>query len=515
MRIENYDFMDALKWLAGRIHYVLPQPSQSNAVKQNARVKEKIAEINKITARFFYDFLHEDTEDAKQARFYLEKRGISKAIQKRFGLGLSPAGWDGLTVYLKTKEYSPVEIAEAGLAKVNNSGGYYDRFRERLMFPILDLHNRVIGFGGRMLGQNEPKYLNSPETPLFDKSRHLYGLNLARKAKHNEIILVEGYMDVIGLHQAGFINTAGVLGTSLTAEHTRLLKRINCETVILLMDSDKAGESAVLRAIPILLSGGLKVKVLQVTDAKDPDEYIQQYGAESFARLLGQAQSHITFRVNLLRKKYDLSDTGQRVSFTQKAAVVLAALESAIETDAYAGEIAASTGISQAAILTEVGKQKGLQTADTLRPFRSRISRNDKGLNEARKSMLNLVLSNTDACRVLRESGLLKPVELIDSLSKNLLEIAFSHDSDAPIAPADIVTRFETVEEQQQVAEILNRKTIHGEMKKNLFSMAAVIKVAWLNEQLESKPSNDLKAINTLSASIRNIQKQYITMSNG
>jgi DNA primase len=519
MRIENYDFLDALKWLADRVHYTLPQPTQTKAIKKNAQLKERIAEINQKAARFFYDRLQEDTQEARMARDYLDVRGINAGLRVRFGLGLSPAGWDGLATYLKGLHYTQDELHQAGLIKPNKNQGFYDRFRDRLMFPIIDLHNRVIGFGGRIIDKGEPKYLNSPETPLFDKSRQLYGLSLARKAKADEILIVEGYMDVIGLHQAGFANTVGVLGTALTAEHTRLLRRASCQSVVLLMDSDPAGTTAALRAIPILLAGGLKVKVLQVTDAKDPDEYIQSFGAKQFARQLQAAQSHIAFRVGLLRKQYDINNTEQRIAFTQQAAQVLATLSSTIETDAYAGEIAASTGISQAAILAEVQKQRGKNgTTAPLRPPRARTSmgnqRHQKGLWEARKGLLNLITSNPMACHALKQSKYLSPEEMGDELCQTLMQIVFDADEKSLVHAADLIARFQTVEEQQKVAEILNRPQVEGEAEKNLNDMASVVKRAWLENQKDLH-STDLNIVKMLHERMKTLQTQYITMPNG
>jgi DNA primase len=515
MRIENYDFMDALRFLADRIHYVLPQPEQSKAVKQAARSREKTAEINQKAARFFYDYLQGSAEEAVLARSYLDKRGIPPLLRRRFGLGLSPAGWDGLITYLRGMDYTPADLQEAGLAVPNKRQGHHDRFRERLMFPIMDLNDRVIGFGGRILEKGEPKYLNSPETPLFDKKRHLYGLLLARKAKAKEIIIVEGYMDVIGLHRAGFINTAGVLGTALSADHARLIKRINCESVILLMDSDQAGTNAALRAIPVLLAGGLKVRVLQVTEAKDPDEYIRQYGAKPFAKLLETAQNHINFRVDILRKQYNLRETDQRVAFTQEAAAILATLSSAIETDAYTQEIAAATGISPDAILAETQKQRGAPSGVVpLRPLRTRTGpRGEHGLREARKGLINLALTYSPACRALKESRYLSPEEMGDELSRRLLELAFENVNPL-LAPADIITRFETIDEQQKAAEILNLPAIQGDTEKNVNAMAFVIKLAWLDRQIETNAA-DANAVNTLFERKRNLHKQYITIPNG
>jgi len=262
MRLENLDFVDALKLLADRVHYSLPDANAAPTAKIRAKEREFTAELNKQAARYYYDQLQQNTSEAELTRNYLEGRGVHTSLQKRFGLGLAPPGWDGLMSHLSAPGS---ELATAGLAiqSQKNQSRYYDRFRRRLMFPIIESTGRVVGFGGRALpgGEDgEAKYINSPDTPLFNKSRQLYGLNLARKTRPNEIIIVEGYMDVLALHQAGFQNAVGVLGTSLTSEHVRLLKRANINTVTLLLDSDDAGIRAAERAIKELLNGGLGIR---------------------------------------------------------------------------------------------------------------------------------------------------------------------------------------------------------------------------------------------------------------
>jgi DNA primase len=277
-RIENLDFVDALKLLADRVHFNLPEKGTGSAIQAAAR--ETAAKINKEAARFFFDYLHEENPDAAAAREYLKNRGITSEFARKFGLGLSPDAWDGLLK--KFPDTAPEVFETAGLVKKGNKN-YYDRFRNRLMFPIIDLRQRVIGFGGRIMGNDEgAKYINSPETALFKKSECLYGLNHAKKARSNEIIVVEGYMDVIAMHLHGFTNCVGVLGTTLKNTHARLLKNAGANTVILMLDSDDAGIKAALRAIPVLIKEELKVKILNLTEAKDPDEYLSRFGADKF-----------------------------------------------------------------------------------------------------------------------------------------------------------------------------------------------------------------------------------------
>lgn len=525
MKIENYDFTEALKLLADRVHFILPQPQQTKAARQAYRDKEIMAEMHAKAARFFYDNLQADTPEARAARQYLDKRGVAPKIRVKYGIGLSPPDWDKLFDYLKEQGYEPRLIAAAGLAATSQkrTDTYYDRFRGRLMFPILEAGGKVIGFGGRVMDGGEPKYLNSPETPLFNKSRCLYGLNLARKAKASEMILVEGYMDVISLYQAGFYNVAGVLGTALTGEHARLLKRGNCESVLLLLDSDEAGTAAALRAIPALLASGLKVRVLQVTGAKDPDEYIKQYGPVHFGRLLETARSHVAFRVELLRRKYDLSQTEQRVAFTQEAAALLASLSSAIETDAYMKEIAALTGISPDAIRAEV--ERGRATEEKVGAsgyIRPRSKSGDAGLNGARGGLLQILFSNPAACRALERSGALMPAETGDEVTAKLLTLAFACGrANRTLAAADALTYFDTLEEQQRASELLRGAQFFDsdtEVEKALNEMISVIKRAWIEHRIqtiEARGENSLNAVKTLQEARRNLQKQYITMTDG
>ncbi|MDR1664350.1 MAG: DNA primase [Clostridiales bacterium] len=533
MRYENYDFLEALKFLADRVHYILPQAAADGAAAKNrARLKETLAEINRSAARFYYDRLQADSPEAANARAYLDGRHVGAKTRVKYGIGLSPPGWDALFKHLTGQGSKPGDIVKAGLALPNKTDGYYDRFRGRLMFPILDLAGKVIGFGGRQLEKDadSAKYLNSPETPLFDKGRQLYGLHLARKARLREVILVEGYMDTIALYQAGFRNAAGVLGTALTPEHTRLLKRVNCESVILLLDSDDAGTNAALRAIPILLEAGIKVRVLQVTgDAKDPDEYLRTYGAERFAALLESAQSHVAFRVGLLRKKYDLKTTEQRVAFTREAASLLSTLTSAIETDAYASEVASQTGISAEAIRAEISKSRaGQALANRLSPVRpaGRFGvlerRDEKGVNSARKGVLQLLFAYPAACRAVEGGKALTAEEMGGGVYGQMLSLAFeTAKAGRALSPADVINRFETLEEQQLATGVFFRSEKYETLpdaEKALNEMIAVIKRGWYDKLLadaQASGEGALNAVNTLFEAKRNLNSLYITLTDG
>ena len=276
MEMENLDFPEAMKKLAERAHINLPEPEKSAQVIAAEQTKQRLFDIHTAAGRYFYDCLQE--KQGEQARAYLTKRQMDPRMARKFGIGYSPDSYDALFKHLKEKGFTLSDILKSGLVLENKDGkGYHDRFRGRLMFPIFDVQGRVVGFGGRILAKGEPKYLNSPETILFSKSRNLYGLNFAKAAKKRELILVEGYMDMLSIYQAGFKNVVASLGTAFNNDHARTLKRF-ADDVILLYDSDEAGTNAALRAIPVLVKNGFRVKVTQVPDGKDPDEFIKKYG---------------------------------------------------------------------------------------------------------------------------------------------------------------------------------------------------------------------------------------------
>ena len=283
MEYENYTFGEALQHLADRVGVQLPKIEYSREAREKAEKRATLLEINKLAASYFYYQLRR--ENGSQAYAYLINRGVSEDTIKKFGLGYSDKYSDDLYKFLKSKNYSDDLLRESGLFNVDERHGMYDKFWNRVIFPIMDVNNRVIGFGGRVMGDGKPKYLNSPETKIFDKSRNLYGLNIARTTRKNYLILCEGYMDVISMHQAGFTNAVASLGTALTSGHASLLKRYTQE-VLLLYDSDDAGVRAALRAIPILREAGITSRVVSLKPHKDPDEFIKALGGEEFEKRL-------------------------------------------------------------------------------------------------------------------------------------------------------------------------------------------------------------------------------------
>ena len=348
MELENLPFKDAVAVLAQRVGMQVPEFGSSPGARER---REKILTINRQAARAFHRWLH--GPEGTEGLAYLQRRGLSKRTLTNFGLGFAPNGWDSLITELSAQGYDKRDLLDAGLAVSNKDGRIYDRFRNRVMFPIIDVRGNVIGFGGRVMDDSTPKYLNSPDTPVYNKSRNLFALNIAKTSKAGRVILTEGYMDTISLHQAGFDSAVASLGTALTEEHAQLLSRYFKEAVIA-YDGDGAGVKAAQRAIPILEKAGLKVKVLRVAGAKDPDEFIKAYGREAFARLLDQSENQVDYRLAQIQKKYNLTDDSQKVAFLQEAAQLVSTLRSAVEREIYGGHAAQTAGVSPDTMKLEV-----------------------------------------------------------------------------------------------------------------------------------------------------------------
>lgn len=352
MKMENVDYMTAIEHLAARAGLTVPDDGRSTP-KVN---KDRYFEMNKLAARFFYDSLINPKN--AHALSYITNRGLSIQTIKRFGIGYADTSWDSLTGYLMSKGFEKEELWQGFLAGVSQkTGNLFDYFRNRIMFPIFDLSGNVIAFGGRIIGDGEPKYLNSSDTPVFKKSRNLYALNHAKNNTDSSLILCEGYMDVVALQQAGFVNAVATLGTALTSEQTRIISRY-AQTVYLCYDSDDAGQRATKRAIDMLGEVGLKVKVVKVEGAKDPDEYIKKYGKSSFDKLLHSSDGHIEYALSNISSKYDLSVPEQKLSFVSDACTMLSGVYSEIEREIFIQKISERSGISADIIRTEVKKRQ-------------------------------------------------------------------------------------------------------------------------------------------------------------
>ena len=352
MEIEGLSYPDAVRHLAKRAGLEVPE---DEAYASQYKQQERLWALSKDAARWFRSQLFEPIAD--RALRYISARQLSVKVVEYFGLGYAPPGWSGLVDAMRAKGYTRDELVSAGLAIRSNkgTGTVYDRFRDRLMFPIIDVRGNVIGFGGRVLDNSTPKYLNSPETIIFNKRKNLFAMNLAKKSKLDYIILTEGYMDAITLHQFGFDCAVASLGTSLTDEHANLLSKYT-QKVVLTYDADEAGQNAIRRAVPMLERAGLQVRILRMEGAKDPDEYLKKFGADRFRLLLERSENHAEYRLQSLRRKYDLTADDQRVSFLSEAVQMISELPSAIEREVYGARAAEAVGITAEAMKVEVNK---------------------------------------------------------------------------------------------------------------------------------------------------------------
>ncbi len=354
MEIEGLSYPDAVRALAKRAGMEVPEDEQ---YQSRYRQQERLCALHKEAARFFHSQLYAPA--GTDALHYAMGRGMPKSVLTRFGIGYAPDSWTALVDTLRKKGYTDQELRDSGLVTVSRkNGNLFDRFRDRLMFPIIDVRGNVIGFGGRIMKDQDKsaaKYLNSPETLIFNKRKNLFALNLAKKSKLGYLILVEGYMDAIALHQYGFDCAVASLGTALTEDGANLLSKYT-DQVVLIYDGDTAGQNATRRAIPILEKAGLQVKVLQMRDAKDPDEFLKKFGADRFKILLKESSNRVEYQLNAILKKYDLRDDDQKVKYLQECAELICSLSSAVQREVYAGRVAESAKISMEAMKLEVNR---------------------------------------------------------------------------------------------------------------------------------------------------------------
>ncbi len=376
MEIENLSFPDAVAFLARRAGMTIPEEEQDGAGKK----RQRLLSLNRDAARFFHEELK--APSGQIARDYLARRQLTGRTVTNFGLGFAPDTWDSLVRAMKALGYTEQELFDAGLVRHGKRGGVYDTFRGRLMFPVIDVRGNVIGFSGRILGDGEPKYMNTPETVVFSKSHNLFALNLAKKSKAGYIILAEGNVDVASLHQAGFDSAVASLGTSLTPEQARLLSRYTGEIVIA-YDNDGAGQKAAQRAITLLEKLDLRVRVLRMDGAKDPDEYLRTFGADAFRNLLESSENHIDYRLETIRRKYDLAVDEQKVAFLREGSGMVAELPGEVQREVYAMRLAEMTGISLDAIKEQIRQMRARklkaakrdETRGQMRPVQQRQKR--------------------------------------------------------------------------------------------------------------------------------------------
>lgn len=457
MNYENYTFAEAIKLLADRAGIALPEIEDSKEAREKENRRKTLLQINKEAATYFYYQLR-----APQGRVgldYLKGRQLSDETMNRFGLGYSNKTSNDLCQYLRHKGYPDELIRESGVAVFNEKYGMSDKFWNRVMFPIQDVNHRVIGFGGRVMGEGEPKYLNSPETPVFDKSRNLYGLNFARTARQDNIILCEGYMDVIAMHQAGFTQAVASLGTAFTSGQANLLRRYT-ENVILSYDSDGAGVKAALRAIGILKEAGLTGKVLNLEPYKDPDEFMKNLGREEFAKRLSQAENTFFFELRMMQKQYDLSDPEAKTKFYNEIAKKLCGFSEEVERENYTEAVAEKYNISMESLkklVTGYAAKMGM-AAEVIRskqPVQQKNTPKEQQEN-VQKLLLTWLVEEPHLYKKIKKY--ITPLSFTNELYRQVAQELFPKLEEGKPNPAAIISRFSQEEEQREAASLFNTK---------------------------------------------------------
>ena len=499
MEYENYSFPEALQVLADRAGVELPKEEMTKEARAQADLRATLLEINKLAANYFYYQLKQP--QGKLGYDYLTGRKLSDATILHFGLGFANKTSDDLYRYLKSKGYKDEILKETGLVSIEERGTN-DKFWNRVMFPIMDVNNRVIGFGGRVMGDGTPKYLNSPETRLFDKSRNLYGLNYARSSRKKYMLICEGYMDVIAMHQAGFTNAVASLGTAFTSQHAMLIKRYT-DQVILTYDSDGAGVKAALRAIPILKEVGISCKVLNMKPYKDPDEFIKNMGAEAFQERIDQAQNSFLFEIEVLKRDYNLEDPEQKTNFYNAVARKLLEFPEALERDNYTQAVAREQFIPYQELKQLVSRLSsrivpGAEQTQPREEFSPRERKKEKedGTRQSQRLLLTWLIEDPKLFDKIE--GIITPDDFREDLYHQVAQMVFDGHTRGDVNPAGILNHFINDEEQyKEVAALFNaslKESLNNEEQKKAFS-ETVIKV-WKHSLDEaSRNASDIETL--------------------
>lgn len=504
MRMEGLDYRDAIKLLAERAGISIPE----NGIRQSTEItkkKDTIIEMNRTAARYFYDMLM-DPVKGREARAYFTSRKLSRKTIIKFGLGYAPDSSDGLLQLLRSKGYNDKQAVDAGLAVIRRDKAV-DKFRGRVMFPIINVRGKVIGFGGRVLGSEVleggfklAKYLNTPETPVFDKGSNLFALNLAKNSNETDIILCEGYMDVITLHQAGITNVVATLGTAITPQQAKLLLRYGRE-ILICYDMDEAGTKAALRAIDIIAQAGGRSRVIRITGAKDPDEYITKYGVSGFKKAVEKAAPSTEFRISIIKRKYDLTDTEGKIRFVDETAQILAGLSDPVEVEAYIKKTSADTGISEQSIFgkysecrTKVKKSAPVRTKEEYK--RREVNRINSGkppeeritnvVVEAEKRLLSLIAQSRHLS--LEAASIMPPDEFSNDVYRKLAEKMYACAAAAePVEASIVLDGFsgDAAAENMAAAVFFNNE-VYSDNDKTLFDLIYTIK----KNKLEARINN-------------------------
>lgn len=456
MEYNNYTFQEAIQYLAERAGMELPEVTETPQQKAEEDKRSVLLEIYKKSAAFYYYQLK--LKGGKQGLDYLRGRGLTDETIRHFGLGYSSRYGTGLYQYLKKQNYSDQILKESGLFLVDEKRGFADKFWNRVMFPIMDARGRVIGFGGRVMGDGKPKYLNSPETLLFNKRKNLYALNYARSTRKNYFILCEGYMDVITMHQAGFTNAVASLGTALTEEQAALLHRFTKE-VLLLYDSDGAGTMAALRAAPILRNAGISSRVVRLEPHKDPDEFIKAEGAEAFQERLDKAQNSFLFETDQLQKQYRMDDPAGRTAFQHELAKRLSSFTEQMERENYIQSCSVRYQLNADALKNLVNRflAAGTPAESYRKPKSAREAEHnmDEGLVTSQKLLLSCLASDPSAYPQIRD--ILSPKDFSDDFCRNIAEKLFQQlEADGSVNEAEVIAGFQDPESQKACAALFH-----------------------------------------------------------
>lgn len=458
MEYENYTFKEALEYLADRVGMELPKAEATAEEKRQAEIRTQLLEVNKLAAQYFHYQLK--MPQGERALSYLTNRGLKPETIIKFGLGYSNQTSDDLYRYLKQKGYSDTLLSQTGLVSLSEKGSY-DKFWNRVMFPIMDVNHRVIAFGGRVMGDGEPKYLNSPETKLFDKSRNLYGLHAAKSSRKPYLLLCEGYMDVISLHQAGFTNAVASLGTAFTLQHANLMKRY-VNQVVITFDSDGAGRKAALRAIPILKNAGLSVKVLNMKPYKDPDEFIKALGAEAYEERVNEAVNSFLFEIDMLSQEYDRNDPEQKTAFFRAAAKKLLEFTEPLERNNYIEAVSKRFYIDYdqlCKLVNSMGNQIGLAAPkkERIEPGRTRMQEKDDGLKKSQRILLTWLIEEPE---IFGKVGkYISAADFTEELYRRVADMVFAELPAGKVNAAGILNHFINDEDEyKEVAVLFNTK---------------------------------------------------------
>lgn len=535
MEYENYTFQEALSSLADRAGVSLPKMEYGREAREQAEMRTRLLEVNKLAANYFY-YQMKQPQGKPAYDYFRLKRGLADETIVHFGLGYSNKTSDDLYRYLKGKGYEDSFLKDTGLVTLEERGGR-DKFWNRVMFPIMDVNNRVIGFGGRVMGDGEPKYLNSPETKLFDKSRNLYGLNYARLSREGYLLICEGYLDVISLHQAGFTNAVASLGTAFTSQHANVLKRYT-DQVILTYDSDGAGVKAALRAIPILKEVGMSIKVLNMKPYKDPDEFIKNMGAEAFRQRIKEAKNSFLFEVDVLRRGYEMDNPEQKTRFYQETARKLLQFGESLERENYLQAVAReqmipadelrglvnrmgmSMGLKAGESLSHSGRVVPRETEEEVFPGRGlagsrKPRRPDKedGIRRSQRLLLTWLIETPALFEKIE--GVITADDFVEDLYHQVAQMVFDGHREGNLNPADILSRFINDEDQyKEVAALFNaslKESLNNEEQKKAFS-ETVMKVRKNSLDVASRNAKDITQLQEIIRQQAALKQLHISL---